>query len=31
MTLNEAVRTFYGAGAHARDWCWVYTLKRAEP
>jgi hypothetical protein len=23
--------SIYGAGAHARDWCWVYTLKRAEP
>lgn len=23
--------SIYGAGAHARDWCWVYTLKRADP
>jgi hypothetical protein len=23
--------SIYGAGAHARDWCWVYTLKRTEP
>lgn len=23
--------SIYGAGAHARDWCWVYTLKRATP
>lgn len=23
--------SIYGTGAHARDWCWVYTLKRAEP
>lgn len=23
--------SIYGAGAHSRDWCWVYTLKRAEP
>lgn len=21
--------SIYGHGAHARDWCWVYTLKRA--
>jgi hypothetical protein len=23
--------SIYGDGAHVRDWCWVYTLKRAEP
>lgn len=23
--------SIYGGGAHARDWCWVYTLKRATP
>lgn len=23
--------SIYGVGAHARDWCWVYTLKRKEP
>lgn len=23
--------SIYGHGAHARDWCWVYTLKRATP
>jgi hypothetical protein len=21
--------SIYGTGAHSRDWCWVYTLKRA--
>lgn len=23
--------SIYGHGATARDWCWVYTLKRAKP
>lgn len=23
--------SIYGAGAHAWNWCWVYTLKRTEP
>lgn len=23
--------SIYGEGAHSRDWCWVYTLKRATP
>lgn len=23
--------SIYGAGAHAKDWCWVYTLRKAPP
>lgn len=29
-SFHALYESIYGAGAHARDWCWVYTLKRAE-